>query len=156
MNDFDNAQLLQPAAAILADWLNDRQNPEPHGLDLAITPEQLLPIVARLHEAWWGYLVAITGLDEGAAANQITVLYHFANGPAILTLRLIVPRDNACVPSLCGLIPSASFYERELREMFGVTVTGTPNTDYLFLPDEWPEGVYPLRKDFVPEAIASN
>jgi Ni,Fe-hydrogenase III component G len=35
--------------------------------------------------------------------------------------------------------------------MFGNTVAGTPNTARLFLPDEWPDGVYPLRKDFQPE-----
>jgi Ni,Fe-hydrogenase III component G len=56
------------------------------------------------------------------------------------------------IPTVCNLIPSAIFFERELIEMFGITVEGTPNTDHLFLPDEWPEGVYPLRKDFQPNA----
>jgi NADH-quinone oxidoreductase subunit D len=34
--------------------------------------------------------------------------------------------------------------------MFGVDVVGTPNPDRLFLPDDWPDGVYPLRKDCHP------
>ena len=38
-------------------------------------------------------------------------------------------------------------------EMFGVTVVDTPNPDRLFLPDEWPAGVYPLRKDFSIELL---
>jgi len=33
--------------------------------------------------------------------------------------------------------------------MLGVEVTGLTNTDHLFLPDDWREGVYPLRKDAV-------
>ncbi len=32
--------------------------------------------------------------------------------------------------------------------MFGITVEGTPVTDKLLLPDDWPDGVYPLRKSF--------
>ena len=60
------------------------------------------------------------------------------------------------VPSVCAIIPSASFFERELIEMFGITVDGTPNRDRLFLPDDWPQGVYPLRKDFKMEECRSR
>ena len=52
------------------------------------------------------------------------------------------------VPTICDIIPSATLYERELMELFGVTVEGTPDPARLVLPDEWPEGVYPLRKSF--------
>ncbi len=43
------------------------------------------------------------------------------------------------MPSLHTLYPNAMFYERELLEMFGVTVTGLADTSHLFLPDGWPE-----------------
>jgi len=33
--------------------------------------------------------------------------------------------------------------------MLGVTFRGAPDTARLFLPDDWPEGVYPLLKDAV-------
>ena len=147
---------LPDAAATLAHLIHNRQNPEPETMDVTLSVDQLLPAVNLLQEAWWGYLAAITGLDEGAAADQITILYHFVNGPAILTLRVSVPYSQPVVPSLCAIIPSASFYEREIHEMFGVTVTDTPNTDYLFLPDEWPKGNYPMRKDYQPAAMASH
>jgi Ni,Fe-hydrogenase III component G len=78
------------------------------------------------------------------------VLYHFCSGAAIVTLRTHIPREAACVSSICGLVPSAGFFERELSEMLGVTVVDAPAAGRLFLPDDWPEGVYPLRKDFVP------
>jgi formate hydrogenlyase subunit 5 len=50
---------------------------------------------------------------------------------------------------VCSSIPGATFFERELSEMFGITVVGTPNPDRLFLPDQWPTDAPPLRKDFV-------
>jgi Ni,Fe-hydrogenase III component G len=38
--------------------------------------------------------------------------------------------------------------------MLGITITGTPNPDRLFLPDDWPVGVHPLRKDFSMEQLS--
>ncbi len=33
-------------------------------------------------------------------------------------------------------------------DMFGFEFAGTPNTDRLLLSEDWPAGVFPLRKDF--------
>jgi Ni,Fe-hydrogenase III component G len=107
----------------------------------------LLPAVKALDDGDWGYLVAITGLDYGAEAGKMETLYHFSHGPSVLTLRVPIPRDQAAIPSICAIIPYASVFERELAEMFGIEVYGTPDPSRLFLPDDWPEGVYPLRKD---------
>jgi Ni,Fe-hydrogenase III component G len=40
--------------------------------------------------------------------------------------------------------------------MFGITVAGAPDSSRLFLPDQWPEGSYPLRKDFEMEKDKGN
>jgi NADH:ubiquinone oxidoreductase subunit C len=117
-------------------------------LDVTVTPDELLNVIQTLLDNDWGYLATITGVDLGVEAGEIEVLYHFCHGAAVVTLSVKVPRDNAVIPSICGIIPSASFFERELLEMLGVTITNTPNTDHLFLPDNWPDNVYPLRKDF--------
>jgi Ni,Fe-hydrogenase III component G len=37
--------------------------------------------------------------------------------------------------------------------MFGVTVVGLRNVEHLYLPDDWPAGVYPLRKDHNPQPV---
>jgi Ni,Fe-hydrogenase III component G len=143
---------LQTAADLLAAWSQDRSDPEPHRLDVVLDRADLVAAVQRLQDERWGYLAAITGVDLGVddetGAGVIEVLYHFCAGAAVLTLRVRVPHDDASVPTVCPVIPSASFYERELMEMLGVTVRETPNPDRLFLPDDWPDGVYPLRKDF--------
>jgi Ni,Fe-hydrogenase III component G len=59
------------------------------------------------------------------------------------------------VPTLSAIIPVAEGFERELQEMFGITVSGLTCLEHLYLPDEWPDAVYPLRKDFDP-ALARN
>jgi Ni,Fe-hydrogenase III component G len=142
---------LQQAETLLAPWAKDTRTPEPNRLDLALAPADLTAAVAALQAARWGYLAAITGMDLGAEAGAIEVLYHFCTGATVLTLRVRVPQDAPSVPSICGSIPSAGFFERELSEMLGVDVVDTPNPERLFLPDDWPGGVYPMRKDFVYE-----
>ena len=140
---------LQAASELLAPWATEPAHPEPNRLDATMAAADLVAAVAALDDARWGNLTAITGLDLEAAA-VIEVLYHFCAGAAVVTLRVQTPRADARVPSVCGVIPSATLFERELSEMLGVKVAGTPNSDRLFLPDDWPDGVYPLRKDFRP------
>jgi Ni,Fe-hydrogenase III component G len=148
---------LQWAESILRPKVDHLTRPAPDRLDATITAAQLPAIVEALERAPFGYLSAITGLDRPpvqaqgdrpAQPGQVEALYHFCEGAAIVTLRVAVPYDAPRIPSICHLIPSATLYERELAEMLGVTVQGTPVADHLLLPDEWPDGVYPLRKAF--------
>lgn len=135
---------LERVQDLLADDVQSWHVPEDHRLDAVTTVAHLLPAIQRLQETRWGYLATITGLDSGG--DDLEVLYHFCADAAVLTLRVPVPRDEAAVPTICPLVPYAGVFERELSEMFGVNVEGAPDTSRLFLPDDWPEGVYPLRK----------
>lgn len=155
MNDVDS--IAQTALDILAPFTLESSRPIPRRVDVRIKAEDLVPAVKALLEANWGYLVAITGMDrpasqpvEGqpAGEGQIEVLYSIGQGPVCLFLRLKVPYSAARVQSLCGLIPSATLYERELMELFGVDVVDTPDRRRLIVADEFPEGVYPMRKSF--------
>lgn len=153
----DTITALQSVEALLQPFSENTTRPEDIRLDAVVTPQNLKAAVSVLRNAHWGYLAAITGLDKPAATvdessepeeNQIVILYHFCEGAAIATLRVSVPYSHPVVPTICDLIPSATLYERELMELFGVEVVGTPDPDRLILPDNWPQGVYPLRKSF--------
>lgn len=143
---------LQRALALISPYVTENAHPEAHRLDVTVVPDNLPQAVQALIDAHWGYLSAITGVDLGVEEGIIEALYHFCSGRDVLWMRVHMPRDEAQLPTICGVIPSASFYERELSEMLGVTVQGTPDPRPLFLPEEWPQGVYPLRKDYEPEA----
>jgi ech hydrogenase subunit E len=147
------AEKVQEAVDLLKPWAREIKTPEDGRVDVALQVEDLLAAVEALHKVLWGHLTAITGIDPGVETGEIEVIYHFRSSGAVVGLRVRTRRDSASVPSICGIIPSASFFERELREMFGVKVVGTPHPRKLFLPDDWPEGVYPLRKDFSPDQI---
>jgi NADH:ubiquinone oxidoreductase subunit C len=147
---------LQTAAKLVAEWTEETQTPEPNRLDVTLkSPNDLVPAVTALRVKRLGYLSAITGIDRGVEAGELEVLYHFCTGAMVVTLRVRTPREGASVPTLCEIIPSAEPFERELSEMFGVTVVGIPTLEHLYLPEEWPDGVYPLRKDFDPQVLSS-
>lgn len=145
----DGVRALQSAKDLLAAWAGAFQTPEPNRLDVLMAASDLPAAARALQAANWGYLSAITGLDPGAASGNLEVLYHYCAGAAVVTLRVSLPRAGASVPSLCALLPAAVLFERELSEMFGITVVDIPDASRLFLPDDWPAGIYPLRKDFV-------
>lgn len=167
-------EAFETAEAILKPYTRLATRPAPDRLDITILPNAVPAAVWALVYERWGYLTAITGLDRsgttgqgseevqwarlagesetaspgGAQEGAIEILYHFCQGEAILTLRTSVRYSFPVVHSICEVIPSATLYERELGEMFGVKVVGTPVKDKLLLPEDWPDGVFPLRKIF--------
>jgi formate hydrogenlyase subunit 5 len=44
-------------------------------------------------------------------------------------------------------VPAAVWGEREVRDMYGLVPVGLPDERRLVLPDDWPDELYPLRKD---------
>lgn len=86
----------------------------------------------------------ITGVDH---LKEIEVIYHLSKGNEILTLRAHAPKTRPEIKTISDLFPGALLFEQELAEMLGVTVKGITKKR-LLLPDNWPEGVYPLRKDY--------
>ncbi len=155
----DTTEALARAEEITRPFAQGVNRPAADRLDVTILPSDLEAVVQALTTDKWGYLTAITGVDrpakivatEAAPAEPqgaIEILYHFCHKAAICTLRASVPYANAEIHSVCAILPAATLYERELVEMFGVKVVGTPNPDRLLLPEDWPDGVFPLRKSF--------
>jgi NADH:ubiquinone oxidoreductase subunit C len=158
--------IVQAADALLQPFAVGAVTHAPNRVEAVVKRDDLCACTKAIIDSRWGYLSAITGLDHpwpkaakpaappaAPAApevmeDRLEALYHFVNGPVVATLRVSVPYHDARVPSVCGVIPSATLYERELMEMFGIVVEGTPDTTKLLLPDDWPDGVYPLRKSF--------
>lgn len=121
-------------------------NPAPRRIFLKVAPADLVAAVTRLRDAYdCAFLSTVTGLDKG---ETFELLYHFASPVAAVTVRTEVPRAEPRVASICPVIPGAILYEREIQEMFGIVVEGIPDGRRLNLPDDWPDGAYPLRKDW--------
>lgn len=80
------------------------------------------------------------------------ILYHFALDRAglVLSVRVIL-KDKAApaIDTITTVTRSAWWIEREIHELFGIAFNGNKDLRPLLLADDWPKGVYPMRKDFV-------
>ena len=91
------------------------------------------------------HLTTIIGEDM---RDHFLLSYPFASEVVVILL-VRVDRDKAEVPSLSPILPGALVYERELHEILGIVPVGHPDLRRQILPEDWPEGVYPLRKDVI-------
>jgi NADH:ubiquinone oxidoreductase subunit C len=96
------------------------------------------------------HITTITGRDAG---GQIEVIYHLNRRGVELSLKVQVPSEDAILPTITDLIPGAVLYEREVHDLLGVKFEGHPDLSPLVLPDDWPAGVYPLKKEWTVEKI---
>ena len=91
-------------------------------------------------------LSAITGLDKG---DGFEAIYHLnQEGKILLNLSVCLNKDNPEVNTVTAYCPSADIYERELIDLLGIKVSGLVSGHRYPLPDNWPKGEYPLRKDW--------
>ena len=88
-----------------------------------------------------------SGLD---ARDHMEILYHFTieDANCIFSLRVKLPKNKLEIDSITPIFEGANWIEREITELLGIRFKGHPDMRKLLLPDEWPEGVYPLRRDY--------
>jgi membrane-bound hydrogenase subunit beta len=143
MTDFE---IIETAKKLLGQKIAEITNPAPRRIFLAVEPQNLLEVVARLRQEidLW-HLSTISGVDLG---ESFEILYHFGHDAGSLTVRTKIPRANPHIESITPAIPGAVLYERELQDMFGIIVDHIPDPRPLVVPDDWPAGNYPLRKDW--------
>ena len=81
---------------------------------------------------------------------DIEIMYHFDIDRLglIVTLRTYISKKKCEIESILPIMKGAEWIEREIHELFGVEFKNHPNMKPLLLPDDWPKGKYPLRKEY--------
>ncbi len=106
--------------------------------------------IKKLCDLTFPHLAVSSGNDMG---KYIELIYHFSlyfgkkNNEISLNISLALPKSKPEIETICDYIPGALITEREKQEMLGIKIKGIPDERRLFLDDDWPEGVYPWRKD---------
>ncbi len=84
--------------------------------------------------------------------DGIEILYHFASDESanVVSVRAAIKdKNDPHIDTITTVTNAAWWIEREIHELFGVHFNGNSDLRPLLLPDDWPSGVYPLRKNFV-------
>jgi Ni,Fe-hydrogenase III large subunit/Ni,Fe-hydrogenase III component G len=95
------------------------------------------------------YVISI-GADDRPFSGKFQVFHDFAFDKEKILCSIVteLPADDPRVDSITDVVPAANWAEREFRDLVGIEPVGHRYTKRLVLPDGWPDGVYPLRKDF--------
>jgi NADH-quinone oxidoreductase subunit C len=91
--------------------------------------------------------VIVTCID---ADDWFEILYHFSYDQlgAVVTVKAFIrDRENPAIESIAPFLPGAEWIEREVHDIMGIEFKNHPDMRRLILADDWPEGVYPERKE---------
>ena len=98
---------------------------------------------------------SVSGVDYGTeVAQRLHSVYHLTSMTYRRRIRLevAVDVDDAHVPSVVEVYPTADAQEREAWDMFGIIYDGHPALTRILMPDDW-DG-HPQRKDYPLGGIA--
>jgi len=114
--------------------------------------------VHSLAAAMWSrigfqHLSAISCVDW-LSDGEFELVYHFWSyrDSCLVSIRTRISRETASMPTISDLWQPASFFERDIHEMYGVVFEGNPDLEKYILTD-W-DGPPPMRKDFVTREFA--
>jgi len=119
----------------------------PKRVYIEIKPQTIVKVASYIFKDLGARFNIASGVDT---RFNIEILYHFTieDINLLISLRVKLPKDNLEIDSLVKVFEGANWIEREIHELLGVKFKGHPDLRRLLLPDEWPEGVYPLRADY--------
>src|SRR6266508_4641350 len=124
-----------------------------HGMPVMKVRKDDLPTIAHfIHTtpSLRGTLSMQWAVDMRPFHSAFRVFYLFAltAGDAWLVLETELAGDDRLYHSITPHLHAAKWYEREIRDMFGLIAQGHPDLRRLVRHEHWPKGTHPLKKDF--------
>ena len=114
---------------------------------IEIKQESLVKVASYIFKDLKARFNTASGVD---VRNHMEILYHFLieDINLLISLRVKLQKPKLEIDSLSLIFEGSSWIEREIHEILGINFRGHPDLRRLLLPDDWPEGVYPLRRDY--------
>jgi len=143
----NRAQILQALTERFPEEIIGIYEKSPKRIYIEIEANALVRIAQYIFKELGARFNIASGVD---GRNEMEILYHFTveDINLVISLRVRLPKTNLEVDSLTGVFVAAQWIEREIYELLGINFVGHPQLKRLLLPEDWPEGVHPLRKDY--------
>lgn len=118
-------------------------------IQLTVEREEIQTLTEYLFNTLRARLIMSVGTDKTPIDGHYTVIYIYSLDTQNLLIHVkeIVPQDDPSVPSVTKIVPGADWHEREVYDLLGIKAIGHPDPRRLILSDDWPEDVFPLRKE---------
>ena len=93
------------------------------------------------------YLTHVTAVDYLEYFEVVYQLASLEHNHSLVIKTRVYDRENPVLPSVTSLWRGADFQEREIYDLVGISFSGHPKMERIFLWEGF-EG-YPLRKDYL-------
>jgi NADH-quinone oxidoreductase subunit C len=118
---------------------------------LQVAPARVHDALAYLKERDeepWELLMSVHGCDYLPDEPRLGVHYQLLSTERTdrLDVKVRISVDEARLPTVVDLFPTADFQEREVYDMFGVVFEGHPDLRRILMPEDY-EG-FPQRRDY--------
>ena len=118
-------------------------------LTVEIAPERIVEACLFLkHDLKFERLSTITAVDRYPSEPRFEVVYHVhsVSRNERLRLKCRLAGESPEIDSATAAWRSASWYEREVFDLFGIRFRNHPDLRRILMPEDW-DG-HPLRKDY--------
>lgn len=114
---------------------------------IEIKQESLVKVASYIFKDLKARFSTASGVDM---RHHMEILYHFLieDINLLISLRVKLQKSKLEIDSLSPIFEGANWIEREIHEILGINFKGHPDLKKLLLPDDWPDDVYPLRRDY--------
>jgi NADH-quinone oxidoreductase subunit C len=118
---------------------------------LEVAPAAVRDALAYLKtedEEPWELLMSVHGVDYLPEEPRLGVHYELLSMERTdrLNVKTRVGVEEARLPTVVDLFPTADFHEREVYDMFGVVFEGHPDMRRILMPEDYVG--FPQRRDF--------
>ena len=111
---------------------------------LEVQDEEFVPLASTLAKRKC-VLIGLFCTEGFSPSARFSLFSVFEKKSAVL---IVIRHTEGCAISIAGTFPSASWFERECRDGFGMEFTDAFDTRRLFLHENYPAGFHPLKKSF--------
>jgi Ni,Fe-hydrogenase III component G len=114
---------------------------------VTVDTKAIVPVSGYVFKDLDARFMISTGIDTPRGVMEVNHHFAFDQDNCVVTLRVLIDRENPEIDSITSAVPAANWIEREMWELLGINFRNHPNVKHLLLADDWPEGDYPLRRD---------
>jgi len=121
---------------------------ESAGIIVRVKPVNLREAAHIVHDDIDAYFRTMMAVDERPLNNTFAAYYVFGRDQEGVNIIIETHADplTPVLPTIADIVPAADWYELEAWDLLGIRFKDRKLHRFV-LPDDWPEGLYPLRKD---------
>ncbi len=119
-------------------------------LMIHIPKNSLLEIAEYLFRDLGYRYIIVTAMDS---KEGFEIIYHFSDDSSgwIMNLNVMLQRNKPEIESLTPVVYGTEWIEREIMDLLGIKFLNHPKPERFLFAEDWPEGKYPLRRDYIEE-----